>query len=205
MSNVSVPFDLGAAGEASALRLGDALFGRKSQPKSPKEALQPQSAPPPPPPPPPKKRRKSSPFLSAASGILSLLVIVAIVAALLDATLQRTLRTAGPLQADKLVVIPSGTPPGDIADQLESEGVIANKYMRKSTRICSECRAKCSGRRCSCWSTGPRECLTRGPSAWRLWLSSFIWPPWSMTTRSITPSCDGGCRRLTRFSVTKSR
>ena len=129
MSNASVPFDLGAAGEASALRLGDALFGRKSQPKSPKEALQPQSAPPPPPPPPPKKRRKSSPFLSAASGILSLLVIVAIVAALLDATLQRTLRTAGPLQADKLVVIPSGTPPGDIADQLESEGVIANKYM----------------------------------------------------------------------------
>ena len=128
MSNAAVPFDLGAAGEASALRLGDALFGRKSQPKSPKEALQPQSAPPPPPPP-PRKRHRSSPFLSAASGILSLLVIVAIGAALLDATLQHTLRTAGPLPADKIVVIPPGSPPGDIADQLEAEGIIDSKWM----------------------------------------------------------------------------
>ena len=129
MSNTTVPFDLGLAGANTSLRLGDALFGRKSQPKSPKEALQPQSAPPPPPPPPPRKRRRSSPFLSAASGILSLLVIVAIAAALADAALQRSLRLSGPLPAEKIVVIPQGTPPGDIADQLETEGVIASKLM----------------------------------------------------------------------------
>ena len=124
MNDLAIPMGLGA--DAQSLRLGEALFGRRRQPKSPNEALQPQAAPPPPPPP---RRRKRSPILSAASGILSFLVIVAIGAGLLDSSLQRSLRTPGPLAADKIVVIPPGTPPGDIADQLESEGVISNKFM----------------------------------------------------------------------------
>ena len=126
MSDVSFPTGSGVDVEAQAHRLGEILFGRRAQPKSPNEALQPQPVPPPPPPP---KKRRRSPILSALSGVLSFVLLVTVAAALFDISAQRSLRSAGPLAADKIVMIPAGSTRGDIADQLEGEGVIASKLM----------------------------------------------------------------------------
>ena len=126
MSDVTVPLGDAEMGEAQEMRFGESLFGRRAQPKSPYEALQPQSAPPPPPPP---RRRRRSPILSAFSAVLSFLVVMAVGAALLDMSLQRSIKEPGPLGADRIVMIPAGSAPGDIADQLEQEGVIGSKTM----------------------------------------------------------------------------
>ena len=56
-------------------------------------------------------------------------MIVAVAAALFDAAMQKSLRSPGPLAVEKIVVIPAGSPPGDIADQLEGDGVINSKLM----------------------------------------------------------------------------
>src|ERR1700721_744588 len=76
------------------------LFGRRA-PRSPIEALQPQ-APPPPPEPPRKPRREG---LSRISGLLSFLLIGAVVGVVAFAGALREARKPGPLAADKVVVI----------------------------------------------------------------------------------------------------
>jgi len=88
--------------------------------QSPNEALQPE-APPPPPPKPPSRRR---PTLSALSGFMSFLVIIAVGALAALAWAENRLSEPGPLAADKDIFIAPHTDLPDIVDKLESEGVI---------------------------------------------------------------------------------
>jgi UPF0755 protein len=118
---------------------GFVMFGRKKQlppaspvdsrspdmsprlsPRSPSEAIKPMAAPPPP----PRIRRPRGGMLSAVSGFLTLLIALAIGAVMGISVLDREVTAKGPLQADKVVVIPRNTGTGDIADLLKREGVI---------------------------------------------------------------------------------
>ena len=113
--------------------------GRRRGLQSPNEALQPE-APPPPPPKPPSRRR---PTLSALSGFLSFLVIVAVGALAALAWGETRLNEAGPLQADKDIFIAPHTDLADIIDKLQSDGVIDSPFTfnvaltaeRKRTKI----------------------------------------------------------------------
>ena len=102
------------------------LFNRRML-QTPREALQPDDAPPPPPPPPRKKRRR--PTLSAISGFLSFLLILAAAGVGGLAMMQNELRAPGPLTSDKVVVIAPRTEVAEILNQLESEGVIEHPLM----------------------------------------------------------------------------
>jgi UPF0755 protein len=93
---------------------------RRATPQSPNEALQPET----PPVPPKGARRKRRPVLSATSGFLSFLLIVAVVGALALAWGERRLREPGPLATDKVVYILPGTDLPEIIGMLEHEGVI---------------------------------------------------------------------------------
>ena len=98
------------------------LFGRRATPRSPTEALQPQAAPPPPEP--PRKERREG--LSRLSGVLSFVLIAAIVGIGVFAWALQEARRPGPLGADKVVIL-SREDEADgatIADQLEKAGVI---------------------------------------------------------------------------------
>ena len=97
------------------------LFGRRTQLRSPSESLQPQSAPPPPPPQLRKRRREG---LSRISGVLSFLLIAAVVAIGGFAFAMLEARKPGPLPADKIVVLTREDDGGPIPDQLERAGVI---------------------------------------------------------------------------------
>ena len=99
------------------------LFGRRATPRSPTEALQPQAAPPPPEPPRKKERREG---LSRLSGVLSFLLIAAIVGIGAFAWALQEARRPGPLTADKVVVLAreDEADGATIADQLEKAGVI---------------------------------------------------------------------------------
>ena len=108
------------------------LFGGRRHIRSPGDALQPEAAPPPPP------HRKRRPVVATASGILSFVGIAAVaLIALFSLGLQR-ISAPGPLPADKVVYIESGSDTAAIVDQLEREGVIdswplmtAALYMRR--------------------------------------------------------------------------
>ncbi|MCB8819837.1 endolytic transglycosylase MltG [Microvirga rosea] len=114
------------------------MFGRKKQtpppadaashdaqqprvaPRSPSEAIKPMAAPPPP----PRTRRRRGGMLSVFSGLLTLFIAVAIAAIVGFGTLEREVTAKGPLQSDKVVVIPKNTGTNEIADILKQEGVI---------------------------------------------------------------------------------
>jgi UPF0755 protein len=104
---------------------GSRLFGRRIQPKSPNEALQPEAAPPPPAAP-PRKRRSS--LLSVASGGLSLVLVLALVLVLGGYLAERYMRQPGPLQADKVVTLAEGNV-WQTVSQLETEGVIESPVL----------------------------------------------------------------------------
>jgi UPF0755 protein len=89
-------------------------------PRSPSEAIKPSMAPPPP----PKLRRRRRGMLSVFSGLLTLLVALAIAAIFGFSMLQQEVTAQGPLQSDKVVVIPRNTGTGEIAQILKQEGVI---------------------------------------------------------------------------------
>ncbi len=76
------------------------------------------------PPPPPKLRRRRRGMLSMFSGLLTLLVALAIASIFGFSMLQQEVTTQGPLQSDKVVVIPRNTGTGEIAQILKQEGVI---------------------------------------------------------------------------------
>ena len=99
--------------------------GRRMNPQSPNEALQPE-APPPPPPKPPSKRR---PTLSALSGFMSFLVIVAVGALAGLAWAENRLGEPGPLTSDKDIYIAPHTDLPDIVEKLDSEGVIDSTFI----------------------------------------------------------------------------
>jgi UPF0755 protein len=114
------------------------MFGRKKQtlisrpeahqdeqqprlaPRSPSEAIKPMAAPPPP----PRLRRRRGGPLSIMSGLLTLLIALAIAAVLGFGMLEREVTAKGPLQDDKVVLIPRNTGTGEIANILKQEGVI---------------------------------------------------------------------------------
>jgi UPF0755 protein len=119
------------------------MFGRKKQtlissaeapqdeqqprlsPKSPSEAIKPMAAPPPP----PRIRRRRGGMLSIFSGLLTLFVALAIGAIFGFGMLQREVTLQGPLQNDKVVLIPKNTGTGEIADILKREGVIGQPML----------------------------------------------------------------------------
>nr|WP_230531191.1 endolytic transglycosylase MltG [Microvirga roseola] len=89
-------------------------------PRSPSEAIKPMPAPPPP----PRLRRRRRGMLSLLSGLLTLFVAVAIGAMIGFSMLQQQAEEQGPLQSDKVVLIPRNTGTSGIANILKEEGVI---------------------------------------------------------------------------------
>jgi UPF0755 protein len=76
------------------------------------------------PPPPPRIRRRRGGMLAAISGFLTLLIAITGAVIFGVAVLDREVSTKGPLQADKVVVIPRNTGTSEIAELLTREGVI---------------------------------------------------------------------------------
>jgi UPF0755 protein len=97
---------------------GARFFGRRLKLQSPNEALQPET---PPPPPTPRRRR---PTLSALSGLLSFLLIIALAGLFGVVWGEHRLQEPGPLTADKVLYIAPGTDLPDIIGMLEQESVI---------------------------------------------------------------------------------
>jgi UPF0755 protein len=97
------------------------LFGRRAKLRSPSESLQPQAAPPPPAPPVRKKRKEG---LSRLSGLLSFVLIVAIIVFSGFAWAMLQARKPGPLAADKVFIIARDDDGGAIPDQLARAGII---------------------------------------------------------------------------------
>lgn len=89
-------------------------------PKSPSEAIKPMAAPPPP----PQLRRRRGGMMSTFSGLLTLLIALAGAAIFGISILEKEVSAPGPLQADKVVVIPRNTGTNEIAGLLKQEGVI---------------------------------------------------------------------------------
>nr|WP_245410944.1 endolytic transglycosylase MltG [Microvirga flavescens] len=89
-------------------------------PKSPSEAIKPMAAPPPP----PRVRRRRGGMMSTVSGLLTLLIALAGAAIFGITVLEKEVSAPGPLQADKVVVIPRNTGTSEIATLLKDEGVI---------------------------------------------------------------------------------
>ena len=106
--------------------------------QSPSEALQPDT-PPPPPPVPPRRRR---PTLSALSGFLSFLLVVAFVAIFGLVWNQQRLRAPGPLAASKVLYIAPGTEVPDIIDLLDREGVIDSPFLLNVELVLENNRSK---------------------------------------------------------------
>lgn len=111
--------------------------GRRMTPRSPKEALQPDT--PPPPPVPPSRRR---PALSAISGFLSFLLTVSIAGVAGVVWAEHRLGEPGPLTANKVVYIAPGTEVPDIIAGLERDGVIDSPFLLNATLLIEGTRSK---------------------------------------------------------------
>ena len=116
------------------------LFGRRPKLRSPAESLQPQAAPPPPPPPPGRKKRREG--LSWLSGLLSFLLIAAVVVLAGFGFAMVEARKPGPLEADKVVLITRDDDGGSIPDQLERAGIIESPLWFNLTLLLDGNRGK---------------------------------------------------------------
>jgi UPF0755 protein len=94
-------------------------------PRSPSEALKPSLAPPPP----PRLRRRRGGMLSVMSGLLTLIVALALAGIFGFTMLEREVTAKGPLQDDKVVLIPRNTGTSEIAGILKGEGVIEQSWL----------------------------------------------------------------------------
>src|SRR5215217_6035139 len=94
-------------------------------PRSPSDAIKPMAAPPPP----PRAKKPRGGFLSAFSGFLTLLIAFAVAAVFGIGVLEREANQKGPLQDDKVVLIPRNTGTGEIAALLKREGVIEQPFL----------------------------------------------------------------------------
>ena len=92
-------------------------------PRSPSDAIKPSAALPPPSAP---LRRERGGLLSVISGVLTLLVVLALGALIGVVVLDRRVDEPGPLTADKVVIVPPRSGVGEIATVLANEGVIAS-------------------------------------------------------------------------------
>jgi len=113
------------------------FFSRRATMQSPNEALQPET----PPPPPPIQHHRKRPRLSAFSGFLSFMLIIAVVAMFGVGWGARRLNEPGPLTADKVVIIPPAEFL-DITAQLEREGVIDNTFLFNAALVIEGNRSK---------------------------------------------------------------
>lgn len=124
---------------AKAAKRSSGFFSRRRM-RSPNEALQPEAAPAPPPPPPrPSKRR---PTLSAISGFLSFLLVLAVGAMIMLAMGQQRLRAPGPLAQDTTVYIAPGTEIPDMLAQLERSNVIDSPLLMQVALVMEGNRSK---------------------------------------------------------------
>jgi UPF0755 protein len=89
-------------------------------PRSPSEALKPSLAPPPP----PRLRRRRGGMLAVMSGLMTLIVALALAGVFGFTMLEHEVTAKGPLQSDKVVLIPRNTGTSAIAGILKDEGVI---------------------------------------------------------------------------------
>ncbi|MBI3275415.1 MAG: endolytic transglycosylase MltG, partial [Methylocystis sp.] len=95
------------------------FFRRRASLRSPEEALQPEA-----PPLPPRRSKQREGSLSALSGFLSFLLVLAVGGALGLIAAVHKLREPGPLAADKLINIAPRADVPEILSQLERAGVI---------------------------------------------------------------------------------
>jgi UPF0755 protein len=109
----------------SESRLDSRFAAQRVMPQSPKEALQPDTAPPPPPIPPSRRR----PTLSVFSGFLSFLLVAALASMFGLVWSQQRLRAPGPLTTSKVLYIAPGTEVPDIITELDREGVIDSPFL----------------------------------------------------------------------------
>jgi len=115
------------------------LFRRRPKLRSPAESLQPQAVPPPPPPPERKRRNEG---LSRLSGLLSFVLIAAIIGFAGFAWAMIQAGKPGPLTADKVVAISREDDGGSIPDQLERAGVIDSPLWFNLTLLVDGSRGK---------------------------------------------------------------
>lgn len=114
------------------------IGSRRSGPRSPNEALQPEDAPLP-----PKARsRKRRPVLSAASGFLTFLLIFAIGAVFALLWSRQRMVEPGPLAADKILYIAPGTEVPEIIDALHRESVIESPLLLNVVLLAEGNRSK---------------------------------------------------------------
>ena len=114
------------------------MLGRRHL-RTPREALQPDDAPPPPP---PQKRLRRRPALSAFSGFLSFILILAVGGMGLFAWSQQQMRALGPLIGDRVVIIAPRSEVYEIISQLEREGVIDNGLLLNAALLIENNRSK---------------------------------------------------------------
>lgn len=116
-----------AKSAAKPAKRAGGFFQRRSM-RSPTEKLQPEAAPPPPPPPPSKRR----PTLSAVSGFMSFLLVLAVGALLGLVMAQQRLRAPGPLAQETTVTIARGSDVAEMMSQLERAGVIDSPLLMQA-------------------------------------------------------------------------
>ncbi|MGA7810636.1 endolytic transglycosylase MltG, partial [Bradyrhizobium sp.] len=94
-------------------------------PRSPRAALEPEQVPPPP----RRSERARNPFVIVGNAIITLLLVLMIGAGAAYYYGRQMIEAPGPLQEDKVVIIPSRAGMSDIADVLQREGVIDNNRL----------------------------------------------------------------------------
>jgi nucleotide-binding universal stress UspA family protein len=95
-------------------------------PRSPSEAIKPVAAPPPP----PRAKKPRGGFLAAFSGFLTLLIAIAAALVFGVTVIEREAHEKGPLQDDKVVMVPRNTGMSEIAALLKREGVQVHRALR---------------------------------------------------------------------------
>jgi len=78
------------------------------------------------PPPPPRKKKRPG-ILAAVSGVMTFLLVVAVIAGIGVVMASRGARAPGPLTADRVVVIPPGSDADEISQILVDQGVIDSR------------------------------------------------------------------------------
>lgn len=107
----------------AADRADDATRARIN-PKSPREAITPEPAPPP-----PRSARVRNPLVVALNALITLLFLAVLGAGAVLYWGKARFDEPGPLAAEKVVLIPQDSGLARIADLLDAEGVIADRYV----------------------------------------------------------------------------
>ena len=100
-------------------------FFNRLVPKSPAAAILPESVPLPPAK--QEKERPERPLTNFLSGLLSFIVIAALLVLAVIAMIERSFTAPGPLEVEKVVIVRGGT--SDVIDQLEREGIIDQTFL----------------------------------------------------------------------------